>query len=260
MTSRLDKAFRLGASKRLRLVIWVATIFWLALVGRLFQIQVLQAERYQARAESQNFKQAKQKAGRGTIYDRNGLKLACNISTQSFFAVPDSIKNLGEVASRFGTLFGDNHVSVIKNLRSDRKFVWLERQVELPLAQQVQSWRLKGVYAREEYKRVRPLGELANELIGLTDIDNKGISGLELFYDSLLAGQDGSEMVQKDALGTEYEIRELGWQEAQAGCDLALTLDAKLQWILENRLKQGIAKTKSKSGFGILLDPQTGEI
>jgi cell division protein FtsI (penicillin-binding protein 3) len=243
-----------------RLIFWLASFFWLALIGRLAQIQILQAERFQAQAQAQNFRHASQKAGRGTIYDRNGLKLAKDITTQSFFAVPDSITNPAEVALRFSNFFGKEYRTLFENLKSDRKFVWVERQVDLPQAEEVRNWKLKGVSAREELKREHPLGELAQELIGLTDIDNKGISGLELHYDSILAGQDGSEVLQKDALGQVYELEEREWKEARPGSSLALTVDAKLQWILENRLRQGIIQTKSSSGFGILMDPQTGEI
>ncbi len=260
MNSHLDKTLRSGASKRLKTVIWLSIIFGLVLAGRLFQIQVLQAERYQARAKIQNFKQATQKAGRGAIYDQQGLKLAYNVTAQSFFAEPDSLKNKAEVASRFSHYSGRSFKTLLENLQSDKKFVWLVRQLEVPQAEQVQGWKLKGIYCREEFKRVRPFGDLAGELIGLTDIDGNGISGLELFYDSVLAGTDGSEVVQKDALGKEYELQELAWKEAVPGCNLVLTLDAKLQWILENRLREGIIKTKSKSGFGILMDPRTGEI
>jgi len=260
VSSRLEKTFRLGAYRRVRIIFWLASFFWLALIGRLAQIQILQTERFQAHAQAQNFRQANQKAWRGTIYDRNGLKLAGDITAQSFFAVPDSIANPGEVALRFSRLFGKEFQPLLENLKSDRKFVWMERQTELPQAEQVTNWKLRGVYAREEFKREHPLGELGEDLIGLTDIDGRGISGLELYYDSILSGQDGSEVLQKDALGQVYQMQEQTWKEAKNGCDLALTLDAKLQWVLENRLKQGIIQTKSASGFGLLMDPQTGEI
>src|SRR5574341_717997 len=123
VSSRLEKAFRLGAYRRVRLIFWLASFFWLALIGRLAQIQILQAERFQAQAQAQNFRQASQKAERGTIYDRNGLKLANDLMAKSFFAVPDSIANPGEVAFRFSRLFGKEYRALFENLKSDRKFV-----------------------------------------------------------------------------------------------------------------------------------------
>jgi len=260
LTRRLEKAFRLGARKRLRLVFFLAAIFWGVLVARLFWVQVWEAERYQRKAKSQNFTRATQKAERGVIYDRNGIKLAYNIPAESFYAVPDSITNPRAVAARFSSFFDKDFDFLYRNLQGHRKFFWMARSTETPQAEQVKSWGFNGIYSREEMKRAYPLEELAGDLIGLTDVDNRGISGLELYFDSLLAGQDGSEILQKDALGVAYELQESGWKEAQPGQSLCLTLDAGLQWILESRLKEGILNTKSRSGFGILMNPRSGEI
>src|SRR4030067_80321 len=260
MTTRLEKSFQLGARKWLRLVFFLGAIFWGILVARLFWIQVWEAERYQKKAKSQNFTQATQKAERGVIYDRNGIKLAYNIPAEAFYAVPDSISNPRKVAAKFSSYFNKDFYLLYHNLLGNRKFFWMARLTETPQADQVKSWGFKGIYSKEEMKRASPLGELACELIGQTDVDNRGISGLELFFDSLLAGEDGSEILQQDALGISYELQELAWKEAQPGQSLCLTLDAGLQWILESRLREGILKTKSKTGFGILMNPRTGEI
>ena len=260
MTKRLEIAFQKGAKRRLHLVLLLASLFWLVLIGRLFQIQILEAGRYQVRAQSQNFREATQKAQRGAIYDRHGMKLAFNITAQSFFGVPDSIVSPKEIASKFSRNFGKGYDYIFNNLQSGRKFFWIIRQTEASQAELVESWGFKGVYVREEFKRTKPLGGLAQDLIGLTDVDNKGLSGLELYYDSLLAGEDGSEVLQKDARGELYNIKELSWKEAKPGYSLGLTLDVQLQWILESKLRQGIIQTKSESGFGLLMDPLTGEI
>src|SRR3972149_4451113 len=259
MTKRLEIAFQKGAKRRLHLVLLLASLFWLVLIGRLFQIQILEAGRYQVRAQSQNFREATQKAQRGAIYDRHGMKLAFNITAQSFFGVPDSIVSPKEIASKFSRNFGKGYDYIFNNLQSGRKFFWIIRQTEASKAELVESWGFKGVYVREEFKRTKPLGGFAQDLIGLTDVDNKGLSGLELYYDSLLAGEDGSEVLQKDARGELYNIKELSWKEAKPGYSLGLTLDVQLQWILESKLRQGIIQTKSESGFGILMDPLTDQ-
>lgn len=260
MSKRLEKSYSRGAKKRLYLVFGVAALFWTVLVSRLFQIQVLQAERFQAWAENQNFWQATQKAPRGVIFDRRGTKLAYDVTAQSFFAVPDSVTQAGQVAAKFSTCFGKPFASLQTALTSDRDFIWLERLVDVPQAKLVEAWKLKGVYSREESKRAHPLGDLGLGLLGLTDVDNQGIAGLELHYDSLLSGQDGRETLQKDARGQVYHIRESPWDKPRPGYDLVLTLDAELQWILENRLREGLTKTKANSGFGILLDSGSGEV
>ncbi|MCI0531468.1 MAG: penicillin-binding protein 2 [candidate division Zixibacteria bacterium] len=260
MTEQLEKRYAQGAKLRLKILFALAGIFWAVLIVRLFQLQVLEAHNLRNRSDIQSFWQVTRPAPRGTIYDRRGVKLSFNLPGYSFFAVPDSVSNPRVVASRFSNMFRKPYAPIYESLNSKRDFVWLKRGLDQSQAQEIQSWKLKGVFWQEEPKRANSAGDLAQVLLGLTDVDNRGISGLELYYESDLAGKDGKSILQKDALGRTYDLSSKGERKIEPGNNLVLTIDSQLQWILENRIKEGVAETGSKSGFGILMDPNNGEI
>lgn len=260
MIIKEQNIFLNGSKKRVRVVFILGIAFWLILIARLFYIQVWRADFFHQKAERQTILTIQLPAERGMIYDRNGEELTLNLPCESFFAVPDSIKNPNVTASKLSPLLG-KPVSELKQAFSRKaQFSWVSRQVEKERAGLVKKLNLSGIYSRTEVKRVYPLNKLAQDLIGFTDIDNQGIAGIELAYDSILAGKDGKAILQKDALGREYELKPHPIYKPLNGKSLVLTLDSQLQWILEEELKKGVDSARAEAGMGIFINPNTGEI
>lgn len=257
MTSKKKSELR----KRSTLLFLLAVLFTLGVLLRVFQLQVIKSAQIQKLALRQQEVCLKLEGKRGVIYDRNRRILAFNIPAESFFAVPESVANKGLVADRFSALSEKTDQEIRSSLFQDgKKFVWLKRKCEKEEAEKVKNWRLRGIYVQEETKRSYPQYPLACDLLGFTDLDNKGSAGVEYQYNRFLSGNDGKAIFQKDAWGNSYQIREYPLVHPQSGKSLMLTLDLDLQAKLEDELKNSIKVTHSEAGSGILLDPSSGEI
>ncbi|KPL04059.1 MAG: hypothetical protein AMJ90_02045 [candidate division Zixibacteria bacterium SM23_73_2] len=251
-----------GKKDRVRvfLVLSLGVLIWGIVVFRLFSIHVLNYHKYKKIALNQHLIRMNLEAERGTIYDRNKQVLAFNLPTNSFFAVPGQIEDQNLVAKRFAQITDCSKSEIRKKLNTKRKFVWLKRKAEKEESKMVSSWNLEGVFFRKEIKRYYPHYPLAQDIMGFCDIDNKGLAGVEYYYNRFLSGVDGEGVFLRDALGNSYSTEEYPIIQAKPGKNLVLTIDINLQSILEEELKKAIEKTGSDGGGGILMNPETGEI
>ncbi len=242
----------------------MAVCFWFLVLSRLFYFQVLKGEEYKKIALKQHQLHIKLEAKRGLIYDRNGEPLTVNLPVESFFAIPESVKNVNLVARSFA---GSSRLA-FKNLRyrlkTDHNFVWLKRKVEKKESQRLRSRlgdeKLRGVWILNETKRYYLNGKLAQDVLGFTDVDNKGLAGVEFQYDRELSGKDGEAIFQRDGHKNSYHIAEYPIQSPESGKSLGLTIDIELQSIIEEELKKGIRLTRADGGSAVLMDPKSGEI
>jgi cell division protein FtsI (penicillin-binding protein 3) len=245
-------------------VFLVGMLFWLLILSRLFYFQVLKGDQYENIASKQHQRHIKLEANRGLIYDRNGRLLTVNLPVESFFAIPESVESASQVARAFA---GSSHAAfnkLKKRLKSDSKFVWLKRKVEKKESQKTKSRlgekKLRGVWVLNETKRYYLNGRLAEDVLGFTDVDNKGLAGVEFQYDRELSGRDGEAMFQRDGHRNSYHITEYPLQQPEAGKSIGLTIDIELQSIMEEELEKGIHLTQADGGSAVLMDPKTGEI
>ncbi len=241
------------------LIFALGILVWLLILSRLFFIQVLKGAEYKKIALRQHRQHIKLEAKRGTIYDRNGKALVINLPVESYFAIPESVKNIDQVAKAF-SLSNSNYTHIKKNLSTRKNFVWLKRRVEEAESQEIKQRKLEGVWALNETKRCHLYGDLAGEVLGFTDIDNKGLAGLEYQYDPYLRGKDGETIFQRDGHKNSYQIAEYPLQDSEDGKSLVLTIDIELQSIVEEELKKGIELTRADGGCAIFMNPKTGEI
>jgi cell division protein FtsI (penicillin-binding protein 3) len=141
----------------------------------------------------------------------------------------------------------------------DKNFVWLKRQVDEPVAQQIEALGIRGVYQRREYRRKYPEGEAASHVVGFTNVENLGQEGVELTFDKALAGRAGSRRVIKDRLGRVVE--DVGEQVPPVdGRDLQLSIDSKVQFFAYQKLRDAVLENKAKAGSVVVLDSITGEV
>jgi cell division protein FtsI (penicillin-binding protein 3) len=141
----------------------------------------------------------------------------------------------------------------------EREFVYLRRHLPPDLAARVVQLGLPGIGLRREYRRYYPAGDQTAQLIGITNIDDRGLEGIELEYQDLLAGKPGSRRVIKDRLGRVVEDAESIHPPIE-GRDLALSIDSKLQYLAFRELKAAVAQHQAKAGGVVVLDIKTGEV
>ena len=241
--------------------------FFLVIAGRLIEVQFLQSSKYQSMARKQYEMTVTQPAVRGNIYDRNNNVLASNSMFVSFAADPKVVgENADEIARQFAAAFGKSQSYYAAKLHSTtssgslKRFVWLERHIRPEDAKRIEAQKLTGVALIDEPKRLYHYDAVAGTLIGFTDVDNKGISGIEVEFDEYLRGKDGSVIMQRDGLGHARPSVDYPRIEPRNGHNLILTIDLAYQSIVEEELKRGVQKNKASAGLAVMLNPKTGEI
>jgi len=242
-------------------------LFFVVIAVRLVQIQVIEGPRFQALAKKQYEQTVVLPAVRGNMYDRNNNVLASNSMFVSFAADPKVVgDNADDIARQFSAAFGRPKSFYMAKLQSvtssgaPKRFAWLERRVRPEMAKRIESYKLVGVVAVDEPKRLYHYDDVAGTLIGFTDVDNKGISGLEVEFDEYLRGKNGSVVMQRDGLGRARASVDYPRIEPRDGNNLTLTIDLAYQSIVEEELKRGVAANKADAGLAVMLNPKTGEI
>ena len=242
---------------RLRWIAVLGAIAWLCLSVRLVQIQIFRHEVYSAEALEQYQRRVELKASRGRIVDRRGNNLAVDVQATSFYAHPDQIENPKRVAAHFAPLSGKRAELIERQLLGDKPFVYLARQV---VDADVGELSYAGVFQKPETCRRYPLGPLAGQLIGHTNIDNSGREGIERAFDDILREKNGSLLGYVDAWGKQVPGRQQRREEPEHGRDLILTLDAVYQSILEEELQRAIDGSKAQGALGVIIAPRSGEV
>ena len=237
-------------------------LFFVVVALRLVHIQVIDAPKYQEIARKQYESKVILHAGRGNIYDRTGKILVSNSTFVSFGADPLIVgKNADGIADRFSRVFGDPRSSYLAKLSDPtRRFVWLERRVKPDLAKRLHVDDLEGVIQLSEPKRIYHYETVAGQLLGFTDIDNKGLSGTELEFDEQLKGTDGYVIMQRDGLGRRRPSVDYPRVDPVNGNSIVLTIDLEYQSIAESELRKGVERNKAESGLVVMLDPSTGAV
>ena len=237
-------------------------LFFLVIVLRLVQIQLVEAPHYQEKARRQHEARETLPALRGNIYDRNYTLLVSNSRTVSFGADPKMLgANAAAVAGRFAAAFDRPRSAYLAKMTdSDRRFVWLERRVKPEYSKRVNTPAVSGVVEIPEPRRLYHYEHIASQLIGFTDVDNNGLDGLELQLDEQLKGKNGYVILAKDAIGRKRVSMEYPRVEPVGGKSAVLTLDVDFQLVVEEELRKGVEATGAESGLAVMLDPTTGEV
>lgn len=231
-----------------------------ALVGRAFWLQGMSTDFLQKQGESRYARTIELAATRGKITDRNGQVLASSLPVKAIWAIPDDVvKASPEKLHELARLLDMSERELHKKLDSDRGFVYLERQVDLDVAEHIVKLGIAGIGTSKEYKRYYPEGEVMAHVVGFTGIDDNGQEGMELAWQKQLAGVGGSRRVIKDRLGRIIE--DIGAvRMPRDGKDLALSIDRKIQYIAFSQLKAAVEKFHAKAGGIVVLDARTGEV
>ena len=254
--SRRDSA----STARMALIAFVVVAAWLGMGYRLFEIQVVRAEELAEEGLSQRLVTRPLAPQRGKIYDRNGNLLAMTVESKSIFAVPDQVTEPLWVAQQIGGLLGVDSEELYERLISDRDFVYIKRQVDGVLAEQVLAEEMPGVFAHPEPSRIYPAGPVASHVTGFVNIDGDGQEGLELVYDDELRGVPGHAEYERDIAGRVIPQGYTNIVPAVPGNDLTTTIDLPLQYQAQESCVDAVERTGAKSCWAVVLEVETGEI
>ena len=236
-------------------------VLFIALGSRAFQLQILSSKALKARAEKQHTQALQLQPDRGIIFDRNGEKLAATIMADSVCADPSKIDNPGEAAKALASVLGTDKTLIQKKLSGAKNFCWIARRIAPEQVDRVQELGIEGIFIVKEPKRFYPSGELAGHLIGFVGSDANGLEGLELKYDQQLKGNPEKLLWTRDAKGKRLYPRVEKPEAAQKeNYNLVLTIDSRIQHLVESNLKAAVKSKGAKGGFAIVMDPRTGEI
>ncbi len=250
--------------KQLRIKIVLGGIFAILVIIliRIFWIQVFSYNKLNNLASSLWQRNLPITADRGQILDRNGKVLATNITTTTLYVVPNQIKDKEETAKKLSEILNANYDDILAHLKKRTSLEKVNpegRQLDSETADKINNLNIDGLYLMKEAKRYYPYGSVLAHVLGYVGIDNQGLSGLELKYDSYLTGKDGSIKYTSDGKGNRLNNLEI-YEQAQNGMDITLTIDIDIQLSLEKELENADAKYAPESALAIVMDPNTGEI
>jgi cell division protein FtsI/penicillin-binding protein 2 len=234
----------------------------LAVLARLFQLQILEHREWAAMAQAIQEDRILLPARRGTIYDRHGVPLAYDVPAYSIAVDNYRLTNPELLVTLLVQELGLGREEAQRKVYKTGYFTWLARNVDLDVARRfralAQAQRIRGLLFFPTWKRAYPHGSLAIEVLGVVGVDGDGLSGLELVFDERLRGRPRVIRILRAADGTPYDL----WEEEPGapGQDLHLTLDYRIQWVCESELDETLQRTPADRGCAIVLDPRTGEV
>ena len=247
---------------RIQIVLVIVAILFLVIIAKVFYTQVFDYKKLNGYAANLWSRNLPIEGNRGIIYDRNGEVLANNLTTTSLVLIPNQIEDKEETAEKLSEILGVTKEAMLEhvNKKSSMERVHPEgRRLDYETADKINDLKLPGVYLVKESKRNYPGGKSLSHTLGFVGIDNQGLSGLELMYDSYLTGEYGAIKYFSDAKGNRLELNEV-YEQPQDGINMTLTINNEIQKSLERELDNAVMKYNPDQALGIAMDPNTGEI
>lgn len=255
MTRTLQEKFRLG------LLFFIVVAFFAVAAARLVHLQVVLGDEYERIVRKQSSGTVTIPPQRGEIYDRQGRIVASTVRSYSLYAYPQNRKQLNEIGAYLDDLFGLADGTAVKRYKlGQNRFRWIRRMLDDGLAVRIVEGAPEGLYLRDEPQREYPFGMVGRQILGFTDIDHVGQAGIELAFDSVLGGVPGVADIRRDGLRNTYRVNETAMVKPLQGKSLVLTIDWRLQEIVEQELRTAVVKHNAQSGQACFIDCRTGEI
>ncbi len=244
---------------RSRLIQGFLLISLIILVARAVYLQALNKDFLQQQGQSRHLRVIEQNSQRGSIKDRNGEILAISAPVKSVWVDPQRVSATSEQIGQLADLLDMNKATVQERLSSDKRFVYLKRQLPPERANKIAELNIKGLYLKHEFYRYYPSRELAAHILGFTDVDGRGQEGVELAWQDVLTGEDGKRRVIKDRIGRVVE--DVGQiRSPKSGQDVVLSIDSKIQYLAYRELARAVKEQHAKTGSIVALDVKTGEV
>ncbi|MGB3083036.1 MAG: penicillin-binding transpeptidase domain-containing protein [Candidatus Omnitrophota bacterium] len=242
------------------LVLFLFMFFLLALLARLFYLQIVGYQKFSGMAAEQHNRVMRIDPRRGALCDSNMEPLAINLDSPSIFADPRNIEDPERTADILSDVLDIDREILLERLKKDKSFAWVKRKVSEEKADRVKALGLKGVHFLNERKRSYPNDNMASHVVGFAGIDNTGLEGVELQYDEKLKGKPGWRYLVKDARRRTVLYNERDSIPPQNGYNIILTIDSVIQFIVEEELRKMVSRYHADSASAIVMDPFSGRV
>ena len=246
--------------KKTMVVFFCAVLLISALFGRLVYLMIFDAAHYQKLAKDLHERERKIKAARGEIVDRNGVVLATNRTVCTISVIHNQMKDPEQVIAALCQELGEEEENIRKKVEKVSSMEKIKTNVEKETGDRIRNLDLAGVKVDEDFKRYYPYDTFASRVLGFTGGDNQGIIGLEVKYEEVLKGTDGTILTVTDARGVELEKVAEDRIEPVAGNTLQISLDHNIQKYCEQAAKKVQEEKQADSVSVLLMNPQDGEI
>ena len=248
----------LYSSGRIVFIQLIILIGFMSLLGRLIYLQIYQDIFLDDQVFNRLDSQYSLLAPRGKILDRNGNVLALDIKGYSVGIDLEKFKFKEETITFLSELLDKDPFSLSNILYGKSSgYKEISRNINSETKEQLKDKKIPGVYFRENLRRSYPERNITSHVVGLTDIDRKGIQGVELIFDNELRGEEGSFEGIKGAKNTKLEGKRI---EAVSGKNIILTIDINIQSIAYHQLNEAIKENNAKAGSIVVIEPKTGDI
>jgi stage V sporulation protein D (sporulation-specific penicillin-binding protein) len=248
--------------KRLLIALFVGIAIFLIIDVRLGYVQFYLGDMLTARAKDSWSRNIPFEPERGEIVDRNGVPLATNISAPTVYVIPRQIKDPAATAEKLASVLNYSKEKAYRDITKKENIVRIKegRKISHEKAKEIRSLGLDGVYIGEDSKRHYPYGSYLSHVLGFVGVDNQGLMGLEKYYDKELNGERGSVKFYANAKGERMNDMADDYEKPVKGLDLKLTIDSKIQTIVERELDIAEAQYNPDGIIAIAMNPNNGEI
>ncbi len=247
--------------KKLLGIFLLVTFIFVLILLRLAYLQLIKSGWLRAKVSTQWTRSLPIESVRGKIMDRNNVELATSYSSYDVYVRPSMVTDFAAVALALSESIGLDYDAVYNKITNNKvSEILIKKQATDTMIQKLTLYKLSGIYYSENTTRYYPYGDLASQVIGITNIDNVGQSGLEMYYDEYLQGIDGHYMVDSDVRGVEIDNSLYTFVDSVDGLSVSLTLDVNIQKSLEKALLKLMDEQKPKTATGIVMGAKTGEI
>ncbi|QOR68466.1 stage V sporulation protein D [Cytobacillus suaedae] len=249
--------------KRLAVVLLVGILIFLIIDVRLGYVQFILGNKLTGLADDSWSRDIPFEPERGEILDRNGVPLATNMSAPSVMVVPRQVEDPVDTAEKLAAALNMSKEKAYKHVTKNERIERIHpegRKISHEKAKEIRALGLKGVYIAEDSKRHYPFGSYLSHVLGFAGIDNQGLTGLELYYDEQLSGTAGSVKYYSDAKGKRMPDIADDYTAPVDGSNLKLTIDTRVQTIIERELDNAEATYNPDGIIAIAMNPNNGEI
>ena len=233
---------------------------WMGLGYQLYNIQIRDGKEYQSRGNQQGISREILPALRGNIFDTNGIPITRNITRYTIAADPTQIKNKQSLSNLLSKITRKPARNYVNKLNEKGNFVYLERNLPKNIAEPIIEKNIPGVIIQRFARRSYPQKNVGGQLIGFTNVDGVGLSGIEQLFDKNLTGTDGWIEKQRTGLGETNLKNSLPKLNPIDGADIKLTINIAYQSILQEEINTQFKNTNAISATGIIINPQSGAI
>ena len=249
--------------KKIKIYKFFVYFIMVAIIGKLGYIQIINYENVNKLANESWNRSFPLSASRGVIYDENFNELASNIASMSLYVIPRQVIDKELCARQLSNILNISYGKLIEKISKNTSIVKIfpeGKNLSENKCKEIASLKLDGVYLVYDNKRYYPYNELLSHSIGFVGIDNQGLAGLESKYDELLKGKDGQLNYKLDAKGGLLDGLSSEIISPVNGYNIQLTIDLKIQQIIERELKNAYLKYNPESIYAIAMDPSNGQI